>query len=147
MKLTLKRKKGFTLLEIIIVVIIVGVLASLALPRLFSTVEYSRTTEAFAEMGTIRSAMERCALRSGTGTYTGCTAAKMANLDIPDPDNEAGAHFIYTFVNPTVNGYTIKATRNSTVDNGAVTNYLELTVDTTGKTITRKGYTAYANVQ
>ena len=46
MKPTLKRKKGVTLLEIIIVVIIIGVLASLALPRLFSTVEFSRSAEA-----------------------------------------------------------------------------------------------------
>ena len=65
MKLTLKRKKGFTLLEIIIVVIIVGVLASLALPRLFSTVEYSRSTEALAAIGSMRSAMD-CVVKKQT---------------------------------------------------------------------------------
>ena len=46
-------KKGFTLLEIIIVIIIVGVLASLALPRFFSTVEYSRSTEALASLTSV----------------------------------------------------------------------------------------------
>ena len=33
-----KNKSGFTLLEIIIVIIIIGILASLALPKFFKTV-------------------------------------------------------------------------------------------------------------
>ena len=53
-------KKGFTLLELIIVIVIVGVLASLALPKLFSVIVGARSTEAIATIATIRSAMERC---------------------------------------------------------------------------------------
>jgi len=34
--------KGFTLLEIIIVIIILGVMAGLAMPRFIRTVEYAR---------------------------------------------------------------------------------------------------------
>ena len=43
--------KGFTLLEFIIVIIIVAVLASIALPRLFRLVEYARLTEAIVAIG------------------------------------------------------------------------------------------------
>ena len=46
----------------ILVIIIVGVIASLALPRFFELIEYSISTEALAAMGAIRQAMERCNL-------------------------------------------------------------------------------------
>src|SRR3990167_6504303 len=113
MKPSMKRKnKGFTLLEIIIVVIIVGVLASLALPRVFSNVEFSRSTEAMAAVGAIRSAMERCLLRSGVDDYAPCATFGAGSIDIPDPSGNAGSHFTY-LVTDDANGYTILATRNT----------------------------------
>ena len=48
-----KNKSGFTLLEIIIVIIIIGILASLALPKFFKTVEYSRSMEALTNLGNV----------------------------------------------------------------------------------------------
>jgi prepilin-type N-terminal cleavage/methylation domain-containing protein len=143
MKLTLKRNKGFTLLEIIIVVIIVGVLASLALPRLFSTVEYSRSTEALASIGAIRSAMERCLLKTGSGNYAVCTSFT-TQLDIPNPGSEAGAHFAYSFVSPSTTEYTIQATRN-TVDNGNSGDLVSIRVVANG-TITKWGTTAFSKL-
>ena len=82
---------GFTLLEIIIVIIIVGVLASLALPRFFNLIEFSRSTEALTNIGAIRQAMERCYLMNN-GKYGPCTKSK---LDIDDPDTSPNAHFTY----------------------------------------------------
>src|SRR5436190_3992739 len=105
-----KKNEGFPLLELLIVVLIVGVLAILALPRLFSTVEFSRSTEAMAAIGTIRQAMERCMLRlGGGGDYVSCdTFAEVT--EISDPNNEPGAHFTY-LITDTATGYNIKATR------------------------------------
>ncbi len=57
-----KNRSGFTLLEIIIVIIIVGVLASLALPRFFNTIEYARSTEALNMIGTLKRGADRCAM-------------------------------------------------------------------------------------
>ena len=138
----MKRNKGFTLLEIIIVVIIVGVLASLALPRLFSTVEYSWSTEAFAAMGTIRSAMERCLIKKGAGDYVNCDT--FAEIDIPDPGLEAGAHFAYT-ITDTANGYVLKAKRNA-VDTGNGVDTIEMTIDTVAATIKKAGIAAFLNI-
>ena len=143
MKLTLKRKKGFTLLEIIIVVIIVGVLASLALPRLFSTVEYSRSTEALASIGSIRGSMERCALKSGTGSYTSCTSFA-TQLDIADPGAEAGHHFTYGITANGATGYTIIATRGTLDNNGASGDLITVLKD--ASVVSKSGTTAFSKL-
>jgi prepilin-type N-terminal cleavage/methylation domain-containing protein len=48
------KKKGFTLLEIMIVIIIVGVLAALALPRMSIAIERARLAEGIAMAGSMR---------------------------------------------------------------------------------------------
>ena len=108
-----KNKSGFTLLEIIIVIIIVGVLASLAMPKFFKTVEYSRSTEALGSLGAIRRAMDVC--YQPTRQYTPCNAFSV--LSIEDPGTIAGAHWTYTIPATAANTYTIRATR-TTVDGG-----------------------------
>ena len=50
------RKKGFTLLELVIVIIAIGILASIALPNYTRTVEKSRVAEAKQMLGAIRTA-------------------------------------------------------------------------------------------
>ena len=121
-----KNQSGFTLLEIIIVIIIIGILASLALPKFFKTVEYSRSTEALTSLGAIRRAMDVCYLP--TGSYVPCT--DFSKLSIPDPGLSTGAHWSYGFGTPTGTAYTITATRN-TVDNGTATDTITINQDGT----------------
>ena len=52
-------KRGFTLLELIVVIIIIGVLASLGLPQFFKTVEKGRMAEGTSLLGTLRAAQLR----------------------------------------------------------------------------------------
>jgi prepilin-type N-terminal cleavage/methylation domain-containing protein len=103
--------KAFTLLELIIVIIVVGVLASLALPRFFRTIEFSRGTEALNALGALRRSIERCSLFVG-GDYSQC---QWNNLDIDDPGTSPGAHFIYVYEdwNSTVDSFTVTAYRNA----------------------------------
>jgi len=134
-----KNNSGFTLLEIIIVVIIVGVLASLALPRLFSNVEFSRSTEAMAAVGTIRSSIERCFLRQGT--YDNCenfSDEGTPQLDINNPENTAGSLFDYAIAGNGTAGYSITATRN-TSQGGDNTHTITATADSTGVNIVGTG--------
>ena len=130
-------KSGFTLLEIIIVIIIVGVLASLALPRFFSTVEFSRSTEALQSLAVVRQSMERCYLAQA-GTYVGCTAitAGVWNIDVEDPGTSPGTHFTYAVGSQTATGYSVTANRN-TIDGGATADWIRLIQSTTG--VTRSG--------
>ena len=52
-------KKGFTLLELLIVVIIIGILASIAIPQYTKTLLKARTAEAMTNLGVLRGAMDR----------------------------------------------------------------------------------------
>lgn len=59
-------KNGFTLIEIIVVLIILGLLAAIALPSYFDFINKSRIAEAFAEMATIKNNFVAC-LRTHQG--------------------------------------------------------------------------------
>ncbi|MCX5695115.1 MAG: prepilin-type N-terminal cleavage/methylation domain-containing protein [Candidatus Omnitrophica bacterium] len=52
-----KNRKGFTLIELIIVVVIVGILALVAIPRYFANIEKARKAEALSSMRSIREAI------------------------------------------------------------------------------------------
>lgn len=139
----MKRKnQGFTLLEIIIVIIIVGVLASLALPRLFATVEFSRATEALSGVQTVRGGMERCYLQNSN--YLACD---LTALDIEDPTLSANSHFTYTVANRgAVSGFTVVAQRNSR-DGVAGGDFIYLFVDMTGGIIQKSGTGAFKGIK
>ena len=68
--------RGFTLIELIIVIIIIGILASIALPRYGKIVENSRIAEATSMLGSIRKAQMRYALEYDDYTAT------LGHLDI-----------------------------------------------------------------
>lgn len=59
-------RSGFTLMELAVVVVIIGVLAAFAVPRFLASVERSKAAEAFSYLTTVRSSMERYHARQGT---------------------------------------------------------------------------------
>ena len=72
----LKGRKGFTLVELAVVVVIIGVLAAFGVPKFLNSVERSKASEAFAYLSAIRTAEERYIARQGVYTET------VADLDI-----------------------------------------------------------------
>ena len=141
---TLVTHNGFTLLELLVVLIIIGVLATLALPRLLRTVEFSRTAEALNAFTNIRSAVERCELYKG---LTNCTS--WANLNMSNPGTAANAHWTYTVVpnTPVSGAYRIIAERGSNEDNsGSQGNTVSMTVNPTAGTITKTGTGPYVGI-
>lgn len=85
------RKGGFTLLELLVVVIIVGILAAIAIPQFAKTMEKSRISEANSILGSIRTA--EMAYYQEKNTYTGTSTDLM--VDVP-ADASTQHYFIYT---------------------------------------------------
>ncbi len=74
-----KGQKGFTLVELAIVIVIIGVLASFGVPRFRDAVERSKAGEALNYLSAIRSAQERYHAREGT------YAEDVTTLDVSIP--------------------------------------------------------------
>lgn len=62
----LTSKNGFTLIEIIIVLIILGILVLVCLPFLFSNIAKSRAHEAFQNISSFRPSIEACIIKEGS---------------------------------------------------------------------------------
>jgi len=65
-RLVHRRRAGFTLVELAVVIVIIGVLAAFGVPRFIKSVERSKAAEAFAYCAAVRSAQERYHARQGT---------------------------------------------------------------------------------
>lgn len=77
MKLNVNTKKaGFSLVELTIVVVILGILATFAVPRFMSSVEKTKASEAFSHLTQVEGAQDR--YHAEHGKY----ANRTSNLDI-----------------------------------------------------------------
>lgn len=114
-----KEKLGFTLLELIIVIIVVGILASLAIPRYIRLTEKGRVGEAKTILSSIRSAQIRYAAQYATYTNV------IANLDINLP---AAKYFSYAALGVSANlsdeSVAVCQANRTNLDNPGVGNYM-----------------------
>lgn len=108
------RMPGFTLIELMIVVIVISILSAIALPNYNNYVKRGRLTEALAALSDMRVKLEQ--YFQDNRTYTGaCAAGTLAPL----PANSQ--YFSYTCPVLTATTYTVQAAGTGSMDNFAYT--------------------------
>ena len=114
----MRNNRGFTLMEILVVLIILGVLAGLAIPVYITQVERTRAAEGIQMLEATRGSMLR--FFAANGTYVGAviTAAGVAGTTVdfnPNVESATGGQlplFSYTLAPaPAAVTFTIVATR------------------------------------
>ena len=106
-KLSRRSAKGFTLLELMMVVVIIAILASIALPNFIRASERARVSEALQVMSALRGA----ALRFQAQSPTQALPTTMAQLDTNAP---ASTNWAYT-----ISANDFRAQRTGGANNGS----------------------------
>ncbi|MDY4153845.1 prepilin-type N-terminal cleavage/methylation domain-containing protein [Campylobacter sp.] len=97
-------KKGFTMIELIFVIVILGILASVAIPRLAATREDAEIATTVANLRTLVS--EVSSYYVGHGTFTGANWNDVTNVPLKDHadapiTNQAVSREVYLYIGGT----------------------------------------------
>jgi len=102
---TAHRKRGFTLLELVITVAIVGILAAIALPAFKSQIQKSRRSDAKSGLMGAAGQMER--YMTERGTYA--TATLGSGSGAVYPSTTQNGYYTLSLANLTATTYTLRA--------------------------------------
>lgn len=126
----MKRNNGFTLIELMIVVAIIGILAGIAIPAYQNQIEKGRRSDCQANMTAAANAMERFRTGAGQGSYATATVGAGGVFGSTCPLDGSMAYYNLTLPagNLSASSYTILATPA-----GPMTGTGRLTVSHTGQ--------------
>lgn len=124
-----RAQRGFTLIELMIALVVIGILSAVALPSFLDSIRKGRRSEAFAALSSIQQAQERW--RANHASYT--TDLSASGLNLPS-SSSAGRYGVA--VNAADNtGYTVTATAVTGSSQAADGNCVRLRVRAAGGNI------------
>ena len=110
-----KNSKGFTLIELMIVVVIIGILAALAIPRFMRSTTKAKMSEARQLLKQIYTMQRAYRQENDTYTLNGVTASAAAGDAFADIGVEVGASARYSYA-MTADATTFLCTASANLD-------------------------------
>jgi len=100
-----REESGFTLVELLVVMLILGILAAIAIPAFFSQRDKAKDADAKSVVKTAQTAMESCATDfNGSYAVAGCPLTKLQSIE----PTLTGANV--TIVSQAADAYLLRAT-------------------------------------
>jgi len=122
-----RTRKGFTLVELAVVIVIIGVLAAFGVPRFLQSVEKSKASEAFNYLSAIQGSEERYLAQNGV------YASSISDLDVLLSNPQYFTVPSSITVTPDSAGnpaWALMLTRNANSSYGYTVNWTQLGFDT-----------------